>query len=82
MIIRKLITLFKYVYSKHKKTIKRKRLISKTKTECFKLRYKLLNLCIQYTYNGLKQGRFLYRIQTTTRQLHRRELYLKKIKSL
>lgn len=82
MIIEKLLNLINYVYSKYKKRKKRKKLINRTRTECFHLRYKMLNLCMSYTHHGLKEGRFLYRIKKTTRQLHRRSVYLKKIKSL
>lgn len=61
---------------------KRKRLIEKARKECFSLRYKMLNLCMQYTHHGLKQGRFLYRIKRASRQLSRREIHLNKLKKL
>ena len=61
---------------------KRNRLIEKTRSECFKLRYTMLNLCMQYTHQGLKEGRFLYRIKKASRQLSRREIHLNKLRKL
>lgn len=72
----------KQVINQYKKRKRKKRLLQNAKTECFNLRYSMLNLCMQYTHQGLKEGRFLYRIKKASRKLSRREIHLKKLKQL
>ena len=68
------------VYSKIKRRRRKKLLIRRLEKQCFTYRYALINLCFTYTNKGLKQGRFLYRVNKNVRLLHRRELQLKKLR--
>lgn len=57
-------------------------MISALETECFKLRYTLINLCMSFANDGLKQTRFVHRVEKNARILKRRELHLLKLKKL
>tara|TARA_R110000772_G_scaffold88687_3_gene184076 strand:- start:47 stop:283 length:237 start_codon:yes stop_codon:yes gene_type:complete len=75
-----ILKLFNKVYSIHKKRLRKKKIIENLKIECFNYRYALINLCLKYSDEGLKQGRFNYRVKKNVRLLKRRELQLSKLK--
>lgn len=68
------------LYSIIKRRRRKKLLIRKLEEQCFTYRYALINLCFTYTNKGLKQGRFLYRVNKNVRLLRRRELQLKRLR--
>lgn len=68
---------FKRLYIKRKR---RKLIIRALESRCVTLRYTLINLCMSYTNDGMKQSRFLYRVDKTARLLKRRELHLKALR--
>ena len=70
-----------FVYSKIKRRRRKKLLIRKLEEQCFSYRYGLINLCLTYSSKGLKQGRFLYRVNKNVRLLQRRELQLKRLRN-
>jgi len=68
------------LYSIIKRRRRKKLMIRKLEQQCFAYRYALINLCLTYTNKGLKQGRFLFRVNKNVRLLQRRELQLKKLR--
>jgi len=76
MITKFLNTLYSIIQRRRRKKL----LIRKLEQQCFTYRYTLINLCLTYANKGLKQGRFLFRVNKNARLLQRRELQLKKLR--
>ena len=72
--------LLNMLYSIIKRRRRKKLLIRKLEEQCFTYRYALINLCLTYTNKGLKQGRFLFRVNKNVRLLQRRELQLNRLR--
>ena len=73
---------YKSLLNTYIKRRRRKMMISALETECFKLRYSLINLCMSYANDGLKRTRFIHRVEKNARILKRRELHLIKLKNM
>lgn len=81
MILKYLNQLLKSWYSSYRRYRRKRIIIEALKTENFKLRYALINLCMLYANEGMKPSRFLHRVNKNARLLKRRELHLKRLQN-